>query len=130
MKLLFRNNIAVYVIILLLCACNATATSAKSENSTIESNIVSQTLTEDNVTQATQEWIKGKVVFLNLEGGFYGIITDDGKHLLPMNLAKEFRQHNVPIKVKGKRLKGVMTIQQWGTPFKIADIELVNSGQL
>jgi len=130
MKLLFKSNITVYIITLLLCACNASVQSAKSENSTIESNNLSKALTKDNVTQVAQEWLKAKVIFLNLEGGFYGIVTDDGKHLLPVNLAKKFRQHNAAIKVKGKLLKGVMTIQQWGTPFKIAEIELINSEQL
>lgn len=33
-------------------------------------------------------WRKGEVRFFNLEGGFYGLIADNGDKLLPMNLNK------------------------------------------
>lgn len=72
-------------------------------------------------------WQTGRVQFLNLEGGFYGIITESGKKLLPMNIPKEFAQNGAVIRVKGKE-KNVMTIQQWGTPFTITDIELLTPG--
>jgi hypothetical protein len=44
-----------------------------------------------------------------------------------MNMAKEFAQNGAIVRVKGK-VKDVMTIQQWGTPFTITDIELIKSG--
>jgi hypothetical protein len=72
-------------------------------------------------------WLRGRVQFLNLEGGFYGIITDSGKKILPMNMAKEFAQHGAIVRIKGK-VKNVMTIQQWGTPFTITEIELISPG--
>jgi hypothetical protein len=72
-------------------------------------------------------WQQGKVQFLNLEGGFYGIITETGQKLLPMNLPAEYRQNGAVVRVKGK-VKNVMTIQQWGTPFTISDIELISKG--
>lgn len=72
-------------------------------------------------------WHRGRVQFLNLEGGFYGIITDSGKKLLPMNMKKEFAQNGAIVRVKGK-VKNVMTIQQWGTPFTITEIELISPG--
>ncbi len=67
---------------------------------------------------------KGTIHFLNLEGGFYGIITDKGMKLLPMNLAKTYQKAGAIVKVKGE-VVDVMTIQQWGTPFKIAEIEII-----
>ncbi|TWX73047.1 hypothetical protein [Colwellia sp. C1TZA3] len=72
-------------------------------------------------------WQRGRVQFLNLEGGFYGIITDSGKKILPMNMTKEFAQNGAIVRIKGK-VKDVMTIQQWGTPFTITDIELIKPG--
>ena len=68
------------------------------------------------------------VTFLNLEGGFFGLVTKEGKHWLPMNLKKEFQQHGAVIKVKGKAVN-IMTIQQWGTPFSITHIELISAGR-
>ncbi|MGB1263604.1 MAG: hypothetical protein ACPG52_11895 [Cognaticolwellia sp.] len=72
-------------------------------------------------------WHRGRVQFLNLEGGFYGIITDSGKKILPMNMKKEFAKNGAIVRIKGK-VKNVMTIQQWGTPFTITDIELITPG--
>ena len=66
---------------------------------------------------------------MNLEGGFFGLVSNEGKHWLPLNLNKEFQQHGAVIKVKGNPVKGMMTIQQWGTPFSITHIELIKAGK-
>ena len=44
-----------------------------------------------------------------------------------MNMAKEFAQNGAVVRIKGK-VKNVMTIQQWGTPFTITEIELISPG--
>jgi len=31
----------------------------------------------------------GTVIFLDFEGGFYGILSDDGEHYDPVNLSKD-----------------------------------------
>ena len=69
------------------------------------------------------------VKYMNLEGGFFGLVSKEGKHWLPMNLKKEFQQNGAIIKVTGSALNDVMTIQQWGTPFSITHIELIKAGQ-
>jgi len=33
----------------------------------------------------------GAIIFLDFEGGFYGILSDDGEHYDPVNLSKEFQ---------------------------------------
>lgn len=81
----------------------------------------------NDVKDEFTNWQQGRVQFLNLEGGFYGIITDSGKKILPMNLAKEFAQNGAVVRIKGE-VKNVLTIQQWGTPFTITEIELVTPG--
>ncbi len=81
----------------------------------------------ESLKDGFSDWQRGRVQFLNLEGGFYGIITDSGNKILPMNLAKEFAQNGAVVRIKGK-VKNVMTIQQWGTPFTITDIELITPG--
>jgi hypothetical protein len=67
------------------------------------------------------------IKYMNLEGGFFGLISKEGKHWLPLNLEKEFQKDGVVIKVTGKAITGMMTIQQWGTPFSITDIELITA---
>ncbi len=80
-----------------------------------------------DVKDEFSSWQRGRVQFLNLEGGFYGIITDSGKKILPMNMTKEFAQNGAIVRIKGK-VKDIMTIQQWGTPFTITEIELITPG--
>ena len=43
----------------------------------------------------------GTVVYNNLEGGFYGIVTDEGTHYLPLNLPDVFAEDNLVITFTG-----------------------------
>lgn len=69
------------------------------------------------------------VKYMNLEGGFFGLITKEGKHWLPMNLKKEFQLDGAVLKVTGYAKKNMMTIQQWGIPFTITHVELIKAGR-
>ena len=42
--------------------------------------------------------LTGEVAYINLEGGFYGIIGDDGQKYQPTNLSKQLRKPGLPIK--------------------------------
>ena len=78
-------------------------------------------LNKDAVAVAEEEAsFEVTVQFLNLEGGFYGLVTEDGRKLLPMNLEPEHRKAGLKLVVKGQELKGVRTIQQWGFPFELS----------
>jgi hypothetical protein len=46
-----------------------------------------------------------------------------------MHLGPEYKVANTKLKIQGKKIEDMMTIQQWGTPFKIAQIELVSKGE-
>jgi len=102
-----------------LAGCNSTQATSTVETSTpqiIEKKPMERVL------------MQGTVRFMNLEGGFYGIITKDGRRLLPMNLKKELRQDGAIIEFDGEVVKDVMTIQQWGTPFKLEEVVLIKPG--
>lgn len=71
---------------------------------------------------------KGTIKLIELEGGFYGIVTDDGQKILPMNLNPEYLQDGAEIEFSG-HYKNVMTIQQWGKPFTITEIKLIKAGK-
>ena len=64
----------------------------------------------------------GTVVYNNLEGGFYGIVTDEGTHYLPLNLPDVFAEDNLVITFMGIVRADVATIQQWGTPLELTEI--------
>jgi len=57
--------------------------------------------------------IIGTVTFLNFEGGFYGIISDDGTKYNPTNLSKEFRVADLRVMLIAERQRNTHSIQMW-----------------
>ena len=66
--------------------------------------------------------LDGTVVYQELEGGFYGIVTARGDELLPTNLPVEFEEDGLSVRVAGRFLEDVAAVQMWGRPFEIAEI--------
>ncbi len=75
------------------------------------------------------EWIVATVRFINLEGGFFGLICTDHTRLLPLNLDSTCALDGAKIKIQGHKCPETLTIQQWGTPFTITQIELIERGR-
>ncbi len=72
----------------------------------------------------------GTMVYKNLEGGFYGFVSDNGDHFTFQKLPKEFRKHGLKIKVWGKPRKDVMTFTQFGTVFEVDKAEVVDDSNV
>ncbi len=66
----------------------------------------------------------GTIRYIKLEGGFYGIITEKGEKYLPINLKEEFKEDGLRVWFKGK-LRKVLTIQMWGKPIEILEIQKI-----
>ncbi len=64
----------------------------------------------------------GTVQYIDLEGGFYGIVADDGTRYLPLNLPEEFSEDGLAVEFTGYLREDVVSIQQWGTPLEITEI--------
>ncbi|NQZ21687.1 MAG: hypothetical protein HRT53_06460 [Colwellia sp.] len=109
---MFRTIISVVFITSVLISCQL-----KSEQSMHKFSSEQPGLKEVSFT-ATVKYIK-------VEGGFYGLLTKDGQRWLPMNLKNKFKQNGTVIKVVGHEINDMMTIQQWGKPFSITDIQLI-----
>ena len=65
----------------------------------------------------------GLVSYIDLEGGFYGIITDTGEHHNPINLQVDYQVDSLRINYKYKTLQNVPSIRMWGTPIEILEIQ-------
>jgi parallel beta-helix repeat protein len=59
------------------------------------------------------ETIRGTVSYINLEGGFYGIVADDGRHFDPYNMPNTYRIHGLNIEFSG-RIISVIGPHMWG----------------
>ncbi|WP_281559366.1 hypothetical protein [Thalassomonas sp. RHCl1] len=133
MKLALKNGLSLVPMAFFLMACQSEPASTEMTSSPAAAVTSEQGANMSNKLTKQErrpvlKWQQGTVKYLTMEGGFYGIVTDEGKKLLPMGLAPEYRQHGAIVKVKGELIKNMMTIQQWGTPFKITEIELIAPG--
>ena len=97
------------------------------ENIHVENELLERQQLINGVEKAM--WRKGEVRFFDFEGGFYGLIAENGDKLLPMNLHKDFRQHGAIIEFQGHLIKDMMTIQQWGQVFEITQVKLIKAGR-
>ena len=75
----------------------------------------------DTAGNATFVATHGTVTYIDLEGGFYGILADDRERYLPFGLDERYHVDGMRIAFAGKIMRDVMTIQQWGTPVEILD---------
>jgi hypothetical protein len=64
----------------------------------------------------------GMIMYFDLEGGFYGIVADDGERYLPLNLPEDYRQDGIAVRFTVVEKSGLATIYQWGTPVEIVSI--------
>ncbi len=64
----------------------------------------------------------GTVTYFDFEGGFFGIVTIDQEHYLPMNLPSEFERDGIKVSFTAVADPDVMTIQMWGTPIRVLSI--------
>jgi len=63
----------------------------------------------------------GTIRHFALEGGFYGIIADDGSKYLPVNLPSQFKVDSLRVEFKGT-VEGCITVVMWGECIRLSYI--------
>lgn len=71
--------------------------------------------------------LTGQVYYGNMEGGFYGIIGDDGVKYQPTNLPRKFRKEGLPLKFDGKIKDGIVSTLQWGTIVELSNVSEITT---
>ncbi|MBI2847772.1 MAG: hypothetical protein HYX83_01205 [Chloroflexi bacterium] len=69
----------------------------------------------------------GTLTFVDLEGGFHGILGDDGKKYDPINLSQEFHQDGLRVRFEGRLRTDLVSTHQWGTLIQITMIEKIGT---
>jgi len=69
--------------------------------------------------------ITGTVKYIDLEGGFYGIVGPDGTHYEVVGLKKTFQIDGLKVRFRAEELHGISSAQQWGLIVKITHIEKI-----
>jgi heat shock protein HslJ len=71
---------------------------------------------------------EGTVQHIDLEGGFYGIVADDGTHYYPLNLPENYAKDGARITFTARQ-EDVATTTMWGIPVTILSIDWLNAPQ-
>ncbi|MEA1985879.1 MAG: hypothetical protein U9N76_00135 [Candidatus Marinimicrobia bacterium] len=67
----------------------------------------------------------GTVTYLSFEGGFYGIITEDDRHLDPINLEDNLKIDGQKIKFNYIERTDLVSFHMWGTIVELSDVEII-----
>lgn len=62
--------------------------------------------------------IKGRVKYLDFEGGFWGIVDQSGKEWLPINMPEQLKVDGANVEITASQ-SDVMTMYSWGVPIEI-----------
>ncbi len=78
---------------------------------------------EPEVSEPDTITILGFIKYVELEGGFFGIMTEDGTKYFPEYLEQDFKQDGLGVRVQAKPQEQILGIQMWGNPIEIIKIE-------
>jgi hypothetical protein len=81
------------------------------------SPVQSETASADGIA------FQGRIVNLEFEGGFFGIVTLQGERLNPHRLPQECQQDGLRVTGRYRERPDRLTVQMWGRPVEILSIE-------
>lgn len=70
---------------------------------------------------------KGTVKYIELEGGFYGIITDENESLDPINLGAVFQSDGKRIEFTYKVRSDLVSFHMWGKIVELQSVKEINN---
>lgn len=79
------------------------------------------------MSAATIITFNGKVVYQELEGGFWGLIDEAGQRYVPEALAPAFQHTGLRVRVRATLAEKTFGVQMWGTPIRLLDIEKIET---
>lgn len=74
--------------------------------------------TDSNVIEAT-----GTVQYIEVEGGFYGLVADDGTKYDPSGLPDGFQEDGLRVAFSAEPRENVLTSRMWGQVVRLIEIE-------
>lgn len=104
---------------LLLGGCAAEKQPEGDEPSPSSDTVSQSTVPDDSIIQAT-----GTVRYVDLEGGFYGLVDEAGTKYDPRTLPERLRVDGLSVRFRVVE-EDVMTTRMWGSPVKVLSIERV-----
>lgn len=69
--------------------------------------------------------IAGKIHYHEIEGGFWGILSDDGKKYMPVNTPNQLKTEGAIIRVRARILRDYISNYMWGDTIEIISFETI-----
>ncbi len=66
---------------------------------------------------------RGKVVRVEIEDGFYGIVSSDGGHYDPVNLPEEYKRDGIEVRGVARPAENALGFHMWGMLVEIISIQ-------
>lgn len=83
--------------------------------------VISGCVEKDDIVIGT-----GRIKFINLEGGFYGILANNGNQYDPINLAPEFQEDGLHVMFSLRILENHTNVHMWGPMVEILSMTNVD----
>lgn len=64
----------------------------------------------------------GTITYVEIEGGFYGLVAEDGTKYNPLNLDEDFQEDGLRVRFRGQVRTDVMTTRMWGKNLEIEEM--------
>ncbi len=72
------------------------------------------------------EVISGTVRYVGEEGGFWGVVGDDGKRYEPIHMPTELRRNGLKIELTATVFKNHYSIRTWGILIEVLDYKVIH----
>lgn len=112
---------------LTIAACAGSPDSAAPETTPATAITENNTMPTTETASASDGIIRatGIIQFQDLEGGFWGIVADDGRKFDAMNLEPSFKKEGLRVRFEAKPETEMMSTRMWGTMITLTHIEVV-----
>lgn len=71
--------------------------------------------------------ITGKVIYLELEGGIWGVIDSQGREWLPVNLPDELMEAGIEVALEATLVDDFFAGDMWGTAIELQQYSRITS---
>lgn len=108
----------------MLCVLSACAPSGSTSSETAADEPPAGTEQEtDNTMNSDAIEATGTVVYVDLEGGFYGLMAEDGARYDPSGLPEAYQQDGLRVSFTVEPRENVLTSRMWGRVVRLVEIE-------
>ena len=69
--------------------------------------------------------VKGKVEYVDLSGGFWGLIDQNGQQWRPVHMPAALQHQGLEVQLSCKQSKETISIFMWGTTIEIKEYKIL-----